>query len=62
MGNFANVPVDKYDSLSPEDKAKVDAYRNQERNAGNYKDVISRESNKSVDTPARLIRKTSAKN
>lgn len=56
MGVFANVPQDKYDSLRPEDKEAVDAYRNQEydvdvqtREAGNYSDVVGREENKAVE-------------
>lgn len=67
MGTFANVPQDKYDSLSPEDKKLVDDWRNQEndiekqeREAGEYGNVISRDGNKSVDKPA--TRKTTPKN
>ena len=50
MGTFANVPQDKYENLSEEDRAAVDAYRNQEydvdvqtREGGSYNDVITRD-------------------
>lgn len=49
MGVFANVPQDKYDSLSDDDKQAVDAWRGQEfdvdvqtREGGSYDDVITR--------------------
>ena len=59
MGVFANVPNSKYDKLSDEEKAKVDAWRGQEndiekqeREAGNYTDVVGRDDNKSVEKTA----------
>lgn len=59
MGTFANVPQDKYDALSAEDKKAVDDYRNQEydvdvqeRESGNYGDVVSREDNTATEKPA----------
>ena len=49
MGVFANVPQDKYDSLSEEEREAVDAWRGQEydvdvqtREGGSYDDVITR--------------------
>lgn len=50
MGVFANVPQDKYDSLSAEDKKAVDEWRNQEADAtvqanqaGSYNDVVGQD-------------------
>jgi hypothetical protein len=70
MGVFANVPQDKYDKLSPEDKKLVDEYRNQEydvdvqtREGGNYNDVVSRDESSSVDsTPKTTAKKATPKN
>jgi hypothetical protein len=66
---FANVPNDKYDSLSPEDKEAVDKFRNQEydvdvqkREAGQYTDVIGRDENASVDSTPKPRPAKSAKN
>lgn len=68
MGVFANVPDDKYDSLSAEDKKLVDAWRNQEqdsevqaREGGSYNDVVSREDSQAVDAPAKTTAKKSSK-
>lgn len=60
MGTFANVPQDKYDSLSPEDKAAVDAWRNQENDVDKQvtdADVVSREDNTATEKPATTARK-----
>lgn len=69
MGHFMNVPADKYDSLSAEDKKAVDEYRNQEydvdvqkRNGGSYGDVVSREDSRAVDSPAKSAAKRTPKN
>lgn len=65
MGTFANVPQDKYDSLTPEEKAEVDAWRNQEydvdvqeREGGNYGDTVSREDSQAVDAPKTTAKRT----
>lgn len=68
MGTFANVPEDKYESLSAEDKAAVDAWRNQENDvtaqeagAGTYDDVITRDDAQAVDSPKTTAKKATSK-
>lgn len=68
MGVFANAPKEKFNSLPQEEKDKILAWRSQEndkeiqkQNAGNYSDVIGREENKAVDSPAGVIRATSGR-
>lgn len=61
MGTFANVPQDKYNSLTPEEKAEVDAWRNQENDVEVQQreaDVITREDNTATEKPATTARKT----
>lgn len=65
MGTFANVPQDKYDALSAEDKKAVDEYRNQEydvdvqeREGGSYGDTVSREDSQAVDAPKTTAKRT----
>lgn len=61
MGTFANVPQDKYNSLTPEEKAEVDAWRNQENDVEVQQreaDVITREDNTATEKPAATARKT----
>lgn len=65
MGVFANVPEDKYESLSAEDKAAVDAWRNQEndvevqqREGGQYTDTVSRDESQAVDSPKTTAKRT----
>lgn len=63
MGVYQNVPQDKYDSLRPEDKKKVDEYRNslKEPQKPSYTDVIGRKENSSVEKPAKTFVKKSDK-
>lgn len=67
MGVFANVPQDKYENLSDEDKKLVDDYRNQEYDVdvqereGNYSDVVGRDDNKAVEKTS-TRKSTSTKN
>lgn len=67
MGTFANVPEDKYETLSEEDKKLVDDWRNQgeytdypEQNVAEP-DVISREDNEAVDSSATPSKTTTRK-
>lgn len=64
MGVFANVPNDKYDSLSPEDKAAVDAWRNQENDVDKQvreADVITREDNGATEKPSQTATRKTGK-
>lgn len=64
MGTFANVPQDKYDSLSADEKAAVDAWRSQENDVEAQQreaDVITREDNGAAEKPAQTTRKATGK-
>lgn len=64
MGVFANVPQDKYDSLSAEDKQAVDDWRNQEHDVDKQvreADVITRDDNSAAEKPSQTAARTAKK-
>lgn len=61
MGTFVNVPDDKQHLLSEEERQEIKDRRNGVLPEENYVDVVSRELNESVDSPAKVAKRIAKK-